>query len=192
MAQVAVGMGIRDRGGTVARPRSRQMLAMMIGCGLFFLLIGLALIVHSSQFVSTQAQLRADGQTIAADVLDAQTVRSTRRGTVTSTRHEVKYRFQPPGQSVVTSEWAEAPEEVVRAAVQARTIEVRYLPSDPSVNLPSASVGTESGASFGSIWRMLVGAAFALLGLGIFFLARKEPRAPRLSSGQPLMPGSAG
>lgn len=191
MAQVAAGMGIRDRGGTVTRPRSRQMLALMIACGLFFLLIGLGLIVNASLLVSTQAQLRADGQTIMADVVDAQTVKSTRRGTVTSTRHEVQYRFQPPGKAVVTSGWEEAPEDVVRAAVQAKTIEVRYLPTDPSVNLPSASVGTESGASFGSIWRVLVGAAFALLGLGIGFLALKEPRAPRQSAGQPLMPNSA-
>ena len=163
------------------------MLALMIGCGLFFLLIGLGLIVSASQFVSTQAQLRTDGQTIMADVIDAQTVKSTRRGTVTSTRHEVQYRFQAPGKSVVTSGWEEAPEDIVRAAVQAKTIEVRYLPSDPSVNLPSASIGTESGASFGSIWRIVVGAAFALLGLGIGFLALKEPRAGRQSAGQPVM-----
>ena len=191
MAQLAAGMGIRDRGGPVARPRSRQMLAMMIGSGLFFLLIGLGLVVNSSLFVSTQAQLRDGGQTIVADVVDAQVVRSTRRGTVTSTRHEVKYRFQPPGQSVVTSGWEEAPEEVVRTATQTKTIEIRYLPSDPSVNLPSASVGTESGAGFTSIWRTLVGAAFALLGVGICYLALKAPRAARPSAGQTIMPRSA-
>src|SRR5262245_19474297 len=114
MVQAAAGMEIRDRGGTGVRARSRQMLEMMIGCGLFFLLIGLGLIVNASLSVSTQAQLRADGQTIMADVVDAQTVKSTRRGTVTSTRHEVQYRFQPPGKSVVTSGWEEAPEDVVR------------------------------------------------------------------------------
>ena len=168
------------------------MVALMIGCGLFFLLIGLGLVVNSSLSVSTRAQLRADGQTILADVLDAQVVQSTRRGTVTSTRHEVKYRFQPSGQSVVTSGWEEAPEDVVRAAVQTKTIEIRYLPNDPSVTLPSASVGAESGASVTSSWRMLVGAAFALLGVGIFSLALKGPRAPRLSPGQPAVPSSAG
>ena len=191
MAQVAAGIGIRDRGGTAARPRSRQMLALMIGCGLFFLLIGLGLVVNAALAASTQAQLRTDGQTIVADVVDAQTVKSTRRGTVTSTRYEVQYRFQPPGKSVVTSGWQEAPEDVVRAAVQAKSIEVRYLPSDPSVNLPSASIGTESGASFGSIWQMLVGAAFALLGLRIGFLALKTPSAARPSSGLPLPPVAA-
>ena len=160
----------------MARPRSRQMLAMLIGCGLCFLLIGLGLVVNSSLFISSQAQLRADGQTIAADIVDARVVQSTRGGTVTSTRHEVKYRFQPPGQAVVTSDWEEAPENVVRTAVQSKTIEVRYLPNDPSVNLPSVSVESESGASFTSIWQIVVGAAFTIMGLGIFYLALKGPR----------------
>ena len=71
MADVAVARGARDRGGTAARSRSRQMLAMMIGCGLVFLLIGLGLVVNASLSVSTQAQLRADGQTTIADVVDA-------------------------------------------------------------------------------------------------------------------------
>src|SRR5215212_9006403 len=87
------------------------------------------------------AQLRTDGLTIVADVVDTQLVRSTRRGTVTNTRYEVQYRFQPPKGSIVASGWEEVPEEVARLAAQTKTIEVRYLPNDPSVNLPSASVG---------------------------------------------------
>jgi len=192
MGHGTAGMEIRDRGGTETRSHSRQVLAMMVGSGLFFLLIGLGIVVTSGLFVSTQAQLRADGQTIVADVLDAQVIQSTRRGTVTSTRHEVKYRFQPPGQAEVTSGWEEAPEEVVRTAARTKTIEVRYLANDPSVNLPSASVGTESGAGLTSSWRITVGAAFAVFGLGIFFLAFKGRRAPRPSSGQAVMTGSIG
>jgi hypothetical protein len=161
---------------------------MMIGGGLISLLIGLGLIASATLSASTQEKLRTEGKAIIADVVDTQVTKSTRKGTVTSTRYEVQYRFQPPGKSVVTSGWQEAPEEIVRAAVQANKIEVRYLPSDPSVNLPSASVGSEAGVGFGSIWQMLVGAAFALLGLGIGFLALKTPRATRPSYGLPLPP----
>src|SRR5215213_8815831 len=115
----------------VSNSNSRQKWAMTIGGGLLLLLIGIGLVVSSVFSVSTTARLQADGQTIVADVVDAQVVKSTRRGSVTNTRHEVKYRFQPPGQAAVTSGWEEAPEDVVRAAIRTNAIEVRYLPSDP-------------------------------------------------------------
>jgi hypothetical protein len=167
------------------------MLAMMLGFGLVFLLTGIGIVASSGLFVSTQAQLRADGREIVADVVDTQVVKTTRRGTVTDTRYEVKYRFQPPQQAVVSSGWEEVPQAVARTAAETRTIEVRYLPSDPSVNLPSASIGTESGPGFGSIWKMLVGGLFAVLGLGIFCLALKKPGAPGESAGRPVIPNAA-
>jgi hypothetical protein len=171
--------------------RSRQLVPIMIGSSLLFLLIGLGLIASASFSVSTSAQLRADGRTITAEVVDAQVTRSTRRGSVTSTRYEIKYRFQPPGHAVVTSGWEEAPEDIARTAAQTRTIDVRYLPGDPSVNLPSASVGKESGSDVTSVWRSIVGAAFALLGLGIGFLALKGQPAPGPSPRQSVMPTHA-
>ena len=172
--------------------RSRQTLTMMIGSSLLFLLVGLGLVASAISSVSTGARLRAEGQTIVADVVDAQVAQSTRRGSVTSKRYEVKYRFQPPGQTVITSGWEEAPEDVIRTAAGTKRIEVRYLPSDPSVNLPSASVSNESGPSITSIWRIIVGAAFALLGLGIFYLALKRPRAPQPFPAQPILPNPTG
>src|SRR5262245_50379782 len=122
MAYQAMGPGTWNGGGTPPTTRSRQTLATMIGGGVLLLLIGLGLIGSATLSASTQAQLRAEGKTIVADVLDAQVTRSTKRGTITSTRYEVKYRFQLPGQAVVTSDWEEAPEEIVRAATQTKTI----------------------------------------------------------------------
>ena len=192
MAYPATGPRVRDGGGAPARSRGRQMLAAMLGVGLLFLLIGLGLVISSTLSISAKAQLRADGHAIVADVLDAQVARSTRRGSVTSTRYEVKYRFQPPGQAVVTSGWEEAPEDVVRKATQTGQIEVRYLPSDPNVNLPSASVGDEAASGLPSSWRIVVGAGFALLGLGITVLALKRPQTPRPSRGLPIVLNPAG
>ena len=187
MAYQAIGPGIRDGGGTTPPAQSRQMRAMMIGGGMLLLLIGLGLIGSATLFASKQAQLREEGTTIVADVLDTQATRTTRRGTVTSTRYEVKYRFQPMGQAAVTSGWEDAPEDVVRAATQTKTIEVRYLPSDPGVNLPSASVGAESGSGVASIWQLSVGAGLTIMGLGIVFLAGKSLSTPRPSAGRPVM-----
>jgi len=168
---------------------SRQNAMLMIGSSVLFLLIGLGLVASATIFTSTTARLRTEGQTIVAEVVDAQVIQSTRRGSVTSKRYEVKYRFQPPGQSVVMSDWVEAPEDVVRGATQAKAIEVRYLPSDPSVNLPSASVGTEAGPSVTSIWHMMVGAAFVVLGLAILSVSLRRPRAPEPFSTRPVMLG---
>src|SRR5215217_4085724 len=167
MAYQAIGPGVRGGGGTTPPAQSRQMLAMMIGGGVLLLLIGLGLIGSATLFASKQAQLRDEGKTIVANVLDTQATRTTRRGIVTSTRYEVKYRFQPTGQAAVTSDWEEAPEDVARAATQTKTIEVRYLPSDPSINLPSASAGAESGSGVASIWQVSVGAGLTIVGLAI-------------------------
>lgn len=170
---------------------NRQHRTLLIGSSLVFLLIGLGLIAGVTLFISTAARLRAEGQTIVADVVDAQVAKTTRRGSVTSARYEVKYRFQPQGQGVITSDWVEAPEDVVRAATQAKSIDVRYLPSDPSVNLPSASVGDEAGPRFSSIWQMIVGAGFVVLGLGIFSLSLKRPRTPQPFLAGPVVPSRA-
>jgi hypothetical protein len=159
---------------------------MMIGGGLILLLIGLGLIANTALSTSTQAKLRAEGKTIAADVLDSQITKTTRRGSVTSTRYEVKYRFQPPGQAAVTSGWEEAPDQVVRAAAQAKTIEVSYLPSDPSINLPAASVGSEASSGVATIWPVFVGAIFAFMGIGLLLLARKGTGANRPPAGRPV------
>jgi hypothetical protein len=191
MAYQPRNTGIRDGGGTPARDHSRQRLTMMIGGGLILLLIGLGLIASATLSASTQEKLRAEGKSIVADVVDTQVTKSTRRGTVTSTRYEVKYRFQPPGQTAITSGWEEAPEAVVRAATQAKTIEVSYLPGDPSVNLPAASISGESGSGVTSIWQMIVGAAFVITGLAIMFLVGKGASAPRRSADSPMMSHSA-
>jgi hypothetical protein len=76
---------------------SRRNAMLMIGSSVIFLLIGLGLVAGSTFFISTTARLRTEGQTIVADVVDAQVAKTTRRGSVASTRYEVKYRFQPPG-----------------------------------------------------------------------------------------------
>ena len=186
MAYQETGTGDRGGSGSTSRPHSGQTLVMMIGGGLILLLIGLGLIASSALSASTQAKLRADGKTIVADVVDTQVTKTTRRGSVTSTRYEVKYRFQAPGQAVVASDWEEAPEEVVRAAAQAKTIEVSYLPSDPSVNLPAATIGNEVGSGVASAWQVIVGAVFAIMGLGILLLARKGPGVPHASAGRPV------
>jgi hypothetical protein len=188
MAYPATGPGVRVGPPTEARSGRGQHLAATIGGGLLFLLIGAAILANAMFSVSTRAQLQAEGRTITAEVVDAQVAQTTRRGSVTSSRYEVKYRFQPPGKAVVASDWQEAPQDVVRTATQTKTIEVRYLPSDPSVNLPDASVGNESGQSGASIWQMTIGAGIALLGLGILFLALKQPRAPRPTPVQSISP----
>ena len=87
MAQIAANIGARDQGGPQTHPRSHQMMALMIATGLFFLLIGLGLIVNSSLSVSTQAQLRDDGKTFMADVVDATSRRQSTYEARSTTGH---------------------------------------------------------------------------------------------------------
>jgi hypothetical protein len=90
------------------RAHNRQMFLTMIGGGLILLLVGLGLIGTAALYASKQAQLREEGKTIIADVIDAQVTKTSTRGTVTSTRYEVKYRVQVAGQAAITSDWQKA------------------------------------------------------------------------------------
>ena len=96
--------------------------------------------------------------------------------------YEVKYRLQVPGQAAITSDWQEGPEEAIRVATVTKTIEVRYLPSDPSVNLPASALGGDTASAAISLWRGGVGGALILLGLVILVFSRNVASSPRYAA----------
>lgn len=147
--------------------------------GAIFLAIGIALLVGASSTTSSDARLQTEGQTLTADVVDAREVQYKRGGTTTSTSYEIKYRFTSgsllSGGSVIISDWMDAPEAVVRDAVRQGTIEIRYLPGEPSVNKPVASLGVEVGSFGFPVGPIIAGVLF--LGVGGLILWGGRPGA---------------
>jgi hypothetical protein len=143
--------------------------------GAIFLLIGLGALISAFGVVGDDARLQAEGATVTADVVDARRVQRTRRGATVATEHEVKYRFVAGGSlaaggSVILSDWTDAPEAVAREAARVGTIDIRYLPGEPVVNKPVASLGAGVGGFSFPIGQLVAGALFAGVG-GLIVLA---------------------
>jgi hypothetical protein len=162
--------------------------------GAIFILIGLGVLVSAFFAASGDARLQAEGTTLTADLVDARQVQRTRRGATVATEYEVKYRFIAGGSlaaggSVILSDWMDAPEAVAREAARVGTIEVRYLPGEPAVNKPVASLGAGVGGFSFPIGQLVAGALFAGVGGLIVFSGRPTAVRGRPGGGpSPAMP----
>ena len=146
--------------------------------------------------VDSMRELKAHGVRTTADVIDAR-ISSDAHGLHNS--HDIRYRFrlQPHGPWYERSEkgplarkelWASLPKEQWEQATRAGTIDVEFLPSDPSVNEVAGKAGTEL---VGMYCLLGIGAVFGLPGVALMISGSvKTIASGRLEGGRDVHPRS--
>ena len=120
-------------------------------------IVGLAIVIVAAREIVNDGALATGAVTVEARVTGTRVVTSRRSGE----SYEVRYAFQVGGQTYMykdetgrTDLWATISRDAWEAARQKRTVEVAYLPADPSVN---HAVARPSDRLFGLIAGLVVG-----------------------------------
>ena len=137
------------------KPKASWIVDMiLIGLGI----VGLAIVIVAAREIVNDGALATGAVTVEARVTGMRVMTSRRRS---GESHEVRYAFQVGGQTYTykdetgrTDLWATISRDAWEAARQKRTVEVAYLPADPSVN---HAVARPSDRLFGLIAGLGVG-----------------------------------